>query len=179
MKDDSTAQRASRLGEPMQEVLSQLRSRIGSLRLRETHHAQHAAYHLGEQKKYAEQLAELEAHYEALTHAASAALEIVETNAVPAPLAAVRYSPDKRINIRKLVVSALEWLMPGEPFSATFLARHLNQSLHGTGHPAVTIPQVATVLRRLAGERRVQLARAGKPHHEALYARLDTLEEKG
>jgi hypothetical protein len=95
----------------MQEILSQLRSRIGSLRLREAHHAQHAVYHLGEQKKYAEQLAELEAHYEALTHATSAALEIVESNAVPAPLAAVRYSPHKRINIRKLVVSVLEWMV--------------------------------------------------------------------
>lgn len=162
----------SRLTQPIGDVLADLETRIASLRLREAHHAKNASFHQAEQKRCAEQLAELSAHHEALRTAASAAVRLVQEESVPSPLAAVSLpAPGQRPRVRKLVQKAIELQLPGESFSPSFLTRFLNHSLRGTDHPPVTVSQVSTVLRRLTQEGRLHLARPGRPYREALYAR--------
>lgn len=162
----------SPLTRPIGDVLAKLEAHIASLRQREAHHAENAAFHQAEQKRYAEQLAELETHHEALRTAASAAERLARVEGVPIPLGEVSLpAAGQRPRVRKLVQRAVELQPRGESCSPSFLARFLDQSLHGIGHPALTPSQVSTVLRRLVQVGRLRLARAGRPYREALYAR--------
>jgi hypothetical protein len=165
----------SHLTQPIGEVLAHLEARIASLRLREAHHAEQAAFHQEEQKHCAEQLAELTTHHEALRAAASAAVRLAREETIPVSVPLVKVSlpaAGQRPRIRNLVQQAVEHQPSGESFSPSFLARFLNQSLHGTGHAPVATSQVSTVLRRLVQDGRLRLAQAGRPHREALYARV-------
>jgi hypothetical protein len=142
------------------QVLEALDAQIAHHREREAFHASQEALHRDERALHAAEL-------ERLTKNAGAFRESLE---VVQSLTAA--DPGERLNLTRLVGLAVEALKPDQPFSASDLAREIDRRFGERLKKPTSRKLVGIVLSRMLDRGRLRLVRKGRPHTEALYARV-------
>ena len=158
----------------VEDVLATLEARAVFHRDREAFHAQQEEHHREQRTLHAAELAKVEESLDSFRASAPAALELARhalgaAAAAPDPLEDISASgrtPESR-RIRR-VVKAWD---PQEPFGPTAVAAEVNRRYRGQLKKPVDRRAASNTLRRMHAEGKLQLVRAGRAFHEALYRR--------
>jgi hypothetical protein len=153
------------------EVLANLEKRLAFHRDQETSHRQEEAFHREQAELHAGEAETVARHLEAFRTVALPAAEFAAPPPAPAP---PPEEPD--LGGRKLLISraisrvALSWPV-GEAFTGTQVAAEVNRRFSAKLGRGIDARLAAVTLRRLNLAGKIQLARKGRAHHEALYSR--------
>jgi hypothetical protein len=131
------------------------------------HHREREAFHAGQEALHREERARHAAELERLTKNAEAFRESLD---VVQSLTAA--DPGERLNLTRLVGLAVEALKPDQPFSASELAAEIDRRFGKNLKKPTSRKLVGIVLSRMLDRGRLRLVRKGRPHTEALYARV-------
>ncbi len=154
------------------EVLANLEKRLAFHRDQETLHRQQETFHREQAELHAGESEVIAKHLEAFRTVALPAAEIAAPPSAPAP---PPEEPD--LGGRKLLISraitrvALSWPV-GETFTGTQVAAEVNRRFSAKLGRPIDARLAAANLRRLNLAGKIQLARKGRAHHEALYSRV-------
>ncbi len=153
------------------EVLANLEKRLAFHREQETLHREQETFHREEAESHAHEAETVAKHLEAFKTVALPAAEFAAPPSAPAP---PPEEPD--LGGRKLLISraisrvALSWPV-GETFTGTQVAAEVNRRFSAKLGRLIDARLAAVTLRRLSIIGKIQLARKGRAHHEALYSR--------
>jgi hypothetical protein len=159
----------------MEEVLSNLEQRAVVLRDQEAFHAQQEAHHREQRELHAAELAKVLQCLESFRTIVPAAVDLARPAAArPAPAATPeeeKLPPPGRLMVGRLLRRVIASASLAEPFGATAVAAEANRRF-ADRLPGPVGPRTASdILRRMLADGDIQLARKGKPSHEALYTR--------
>ena len=158
----------------VEDVLANLEQRAVFHREQEALHAKKVAHHQAEQALHAEELAKVLQSLEAFRAAAPAAMDLAKPIPVPADPSAeddANLPPPGRLMVSRLIRRVVQSPSLAEPFGGTAVAAEANRRFASRLSEAVPARTASEVLRRMLDEGRLQVARKGKPLHEALYTR--------
>jgi hypothetical protein len=166
------------------EVLANLEQRAVFHREQAALHAQKMAEHQAEQAFHAAELEKVLRSLEAFRKVAAEAVDLAQ----PVPAAARpaetiedvigedELPPPGRFLVNRLLRLAVERTGLAEPFSATAAAAEVNRRFADRLRAPVQARTASDVLRQMAGEGLLRIARKGKPFQEALYVRRPSTE---
>jgi DNA polymerase II large subunit len=151
------------------EVLADLEAQIAHLEKQEVLHAQQEVFHREQRTVCASDLAKIRERYEGFKAAAAAVGEVVQKK--PASARKTAEDDGEKISVSELVTRAVRSKPEGERFSASSLAKELNQRFPKTLRRRVDSRAVSGTLRRLAAKGRIRVVEEGRAFHEAVYTR--------
>lgn len=153
------------------EVLTNLEKRLVFHREQEALHRQQEAIHREQAESHAQEAETVAKHLEAFRTVALPAAELAAPPPAPAP---PPEEPDlgggKLLISRAISRVALSW-PAGEPFTGRQVAAEVNRRFSAKLGRAIDARLAAVTLRRLSLAGKIQVARQGRAHHEALYSR--------
>jgi hypothetical protein len=151
-------------------VVSRLEAQIAFDREREAFHAGQETFHREQRAVFAAELEKLTGILESFKAAAAAAAEF-HGRAAASP------KPDldigKKPSLTRMIRRILAVRPAGEVFGANFITAEINQHYRDRLRRPVRAKLVSITLRRMATQRELRVVREGRPHHEALYARVE------
>jgi hypothetical protein len=158
-----------------EEVLARLEKRAvfhreqGALHAeQETHHREQRTFHEAELEKV---MASLASFQTAVAEAVDLARPV---EAEAAPVVEEKLPPPGRLMVSRLLRLTVETSNLPEPFSPTAVAAEANRRFAQHLKKPIGSRTTSDVLRRMAGEGELRVAREGKACHEALYVRRRT-----
>jgi hypothetical protein len=152
------------------QVLEALEAQMAHHREREAFHAAQEAAHREKRARHGAELERITRHHENLRES----LEVLEgIAAVRGPQSVERGG---RPSLTRLVARAVEDLEPEHPFTAGELAAEVNRRFGDRLRKPAERKLVAIALRRMHERGLVRLVRQGRPHTEAVYARVIRVE---
>lgn len=160
----------------VEEVLANLELRAIFHREQEALHAQAVALHQAEQALHAGELEKVLQSLESFRAVAAAAVDLAQPLAAPADPVSEGEEVDLpapgRLMVSRLLRIVVESPGLAEPFGATAVAAEANRRFADRLREPIQARTASDVLRRLAGEGRLQVAQKGTAFHEALYVRI-------
>jgi hypothetical protein len=159
----------------VEEVLANLEQRAVFHREQAALHAQKVEEHQTEQAFHTAELDKVLRSLEAFRDVAAAAVNLAQpvptTESPAAKIEEVELPAPGRLMVSRLLRLIVE--RPGleEPFGATALVQEVNRRFADRLRAPVQTRTASDVLRRMADEGLLRIARKGKPLHEALYVR--------
>jgi hypothetical protein len=157
--------------ESVVEILARLDGQIAFHREREAFHAQQEGFHGDQRMAHLQELESLSRHREALGAAVSAAAALVLRPRPMSPGVGEHIGPSGRPKLARMVARVVAERSPTEPFGAAAVTREVQQRYQADLKKPVDSRLVSIELRRLVKRGHLHLARRGRPHAEALYAR--------
>jgi hypothetical protein len=159
----------------LEEITARLEAQIDYHREREAFHARLETEHREQRAQHAAELEALTSNLAAFKAAAATAVELArrEVPLAPPPApSAPSQDIGRRASLTHMVTRVLEIKPSGEAFGAIAVTKEVNLHYGKRLRRPVTTKLVSIVLRRLHHEGQLRQIREGRPHHEALYARL-------
>jgi len=153
-------------------IVARLEAQIVQDREQEALHAQHEAFHRERRTHFAAELEKLTAILEAFRTAADTALDLARREALPPSPP----SPDigrRKPSLTKMVARIVEVKRLGDVFGTAAVTQEINRHYGERLRRPVKPKLVSIVLRRLAAGGRLRTVQPGRPHHEALYGRVE------
>jgi hypothetical protein len=157
-------------------ILSKLEAQIAVCKEREAFHGQQEIHHREQRGAYAAELEKLEASLETLRTAATAALELAggpSASAVLVEAPAPDPDPGRKPRVSRMVELVIASWPAGQPFGTAAITDEVNRRYGPRLRRAVEPKMVSMHLRRLLAAGRLKAVRNGRPHHEALYSRVE------
>ncbi len=157
-------------------VLSKMEAQIAVCQEREAFHGQQEIHHREQRALYAAELEALERSLETLRAAAAAALELTggpSASAVLVEAPAPDPDPGRKPRLSRMVELIIESWPAGKPFGTAAVTDEVNRRYGPRLRRAVEPKMVSMHLRRLLAAGRLNAVRGGRPHHEALYSRVE------
>jgi hypothetical protein len=152
-------------------ILAWLEVQISHDREKETFHAQQEAFHREQRALFAAELERLTTIRDSFKTAAEMAVDIASrAAALPSPTP----SPDigrHKPSLTRMVARIIEIRPAGQPFGAAAITKEINRHYGERLRRPFKVKLVSIVLRRMAADGRIRTMQAGRPHHEAQYAR--------
>jgi hypothetical protein len=159
----------------VEDVLSNLEQRAVFHREQEALHAQKEVHHREQRALHAAELEKVLQSLEAFRALAPSAVELARPLPLKtAPAVAIdeaKLPPSGRLMVSRLIRLAVESPDLPEPFGASAVVAEANRRFADRLREPVGPRTASDVLRRMLAEGEIQLAREGRPSHEALYAR--------
>lgn len=157
----------------LHQMLTQLEARIADHRAKLAFHASQLQFH--EEKKALHE-AELQAaleRYETLrTASASAGQYLGEPGSGAAPLPETEIeASSRRGSLSRMIAYVVESRGPGEVFGTAAITEEIRKRWGARLRRKIDPRSVSATLRRWAAGGRLEVAREGRAHHEALYRR--------
>jgi hypothetical protein len=151
-------------------IVSKLEAQIAFDRERETFHAGQETHHREQRALFAAEIEKLTGILESFKTAAAAAAELPgQVTAAAKPSLDIGRKPSLTGMIRRI----LETRPAGDVFGTNFITAEINRHYRERLRRPVKPKLVSITLRRMATQRELRLVREGRPHHEALYARVE------
>jgi hypothetical protein len=156
----------------VKEVLSHLEQRAAFHREQEAFHGEQEVYHREQRALHAAELEKVLQSLEGFRAASASAVDLaVPPLAKPQPMEEVELPPPGRLRVSRLLRLVVASQDLAEPFGASAVAAEANRRFRDHLSEPVGPRTASDVLRRMLDEGELQLARAGRPSHEALYTR--------
>jgi hypothetical protein len=154
------------------EILTRLEAQIAHHRGRQAYHLEQEAFHREQGAQHAAELETLAQRFEAFKTSAAAVLEF--SDLLPAPPPALEdFEIGRKPKISRLIVKVIAGKAAGETFGASGVTAELNRRLGQKLRRPVDPRMVSLALRRFHERGEIRQVREGRPHHEALYSRLE------
>lgn len=153
-------------------VISQLEAQIAFDREREAFHAAQETHHRERRAVYVAELERLTNTLEAFKSAAATVTELTARAAKhtpPPPSLDIGRKPSLTRMIRHIIAAR----PAGDVFGTNIVTAEINRHYRERLRRPVKAKLVSITLRRLADQGELRAVRPGKPHHEALYARVE------
>ncbi len=154
-------------------IFAWLDAQIAFDREKEAFHAQQEVFHREQRAQFTAELEQLTAIRESFKTAADTAMDLASRASALPPLAP---SPDigrRKPSLTKMVTRVIEIRPAGDAFGPGAITREINRHYGERLRRPVQVKLVSIVLRRMANDGRVRSVRPGRPHQEALYARVE------
>jgi hypothetical protein len=152
-------------------MVSQLEAQIAFEREREAFHAAQEAYHREQRAVYVADLEKLTTTLEALKAAAAVSAELA---------ARARYTPPppsldigRKASLTRMIRHIIAARPAGDVFGTNIITAEVNRHYRERLRRPVKEKLVSITLRRMLNQGELRSVRPGKPHHEALYARVE------
>jgi len=156
----------------LESIVSRLEAQIAFDEEREAFHAGQEAFHREQRSLFAAELEKLKGTLEAFKTAAVTAAELTTRAAAfspPPPSLDIGRKPSLTRMIRRI----LETRPAGDVFGTNFITAEINRHYRERLRRPVKEKIVSITLKRLQRQGELRQVREGRPHHEALYARVD------
>ena len=153
-------------------IVSRLEAQIAYDREREAFHAGQETWHREQRTLFAAELEKLTGILESFKTAAAAAAELAgRAGALPEP------TPNLDIGRKPSLTAMIRRVVEIRPAESVFgpnlitaeIKRHFAERLRRP----VKVKLVSITLKRLARQKELRVVREGRPHHEALFARVE------
>ena len=158
------------MGFTVPELLEALEVQMAHHREREAFHAGQEAVHRDERARHAAELEKITRHYESLRESAGA-IEGIAAAREPRSL-----ERGGRTSLTRLVEQAVADLEPEQHFIASEVAAEVDRRFADRLRKPAERKLVALALRQIHKRGLVRLVRKGRPHKEAVYARVARVE---
>lgn len=158
----------------LEAMVSRLEAQIAFHREREAFHAGQETFHREQRSGHAAELEALTTNLEALKAAAETAVKLV--NRPGAPLSLPEPATDfigRKPSLRLMVLRVVEARPAGEAFGTAAITTEVNRRYQDRLRRPVKEKLVSITLRRMLDTGALRLVREGRPHHEALYAKVE------
>jgi hypothetical protein len=152
-------------------IVSSLEAQIAVHREREAFHAQHEGHHRQQRELHGAELENLERSLEAFRSAANAVMDLASRR--PSDLPAPDPDPGRKPRLSRMVALVIESWPAGKPFGTSTIAAEVSRRYRDRLRKPANPRMVSMHLRRLLAAGRIASVREGRPHHEALYARVE------
>jgi hypothetical protein len=158
------------------QILAHLEAQRALCREKEVFHAEQEAFHREQRALYAAEYESVARSYESFQASAGTAAGIAARAAAaapppPPPPAREEFPRGKTPRPHRLAEKVVADLPAGEPFGCSRLAEAVNRRFGHALRKPLDSRLASTILRRMAAEGRVRVARKGTPHHEAMYTK--------
>jgi hypothetical protein len=153
-------------------IVSQLEAQIAFDREREAFHAAQEAHHRERRSVYVAELEKLTATLESVKAAAVtvAALTARVATSTPQPPS---LDIGRKASLTRMVRHIIAARPAGEIFGTNLITAEVNQHYRERLRRPVKEKLVSITLRRLLKQGELEAVQSGRPHHEALYARVE------
>jgi hypothetical protein len=162
----------------VKELLSHLESRIVRHRERSAFHAQHEALHREQREQHDAELDRLSRLHEAFRSSSSEAAELALQDRVLPQAAEEDLAAGSRPQLTRMVTRIVKDKALHERFGTAAMTREVQERYGKWLRRPVRAHRISIILRRLAAQGSIHLARRGRPHWEALYTRERPEREK-
>jgi len=153
-------------------IISRLEAQIAYDREREAFHAGQEVFHREQRAQFAAELEKLTATLESFKTAAATAAELTVPAAVvpssPPPEADIGRKP----SLTRMIRQVTKVRPAGDVFGTNIITAEVNRHYGERLRRPVKPKLVSITLRRMLQQGELRAVREGKPHHEALYARV-------
>ena len=150
------------------EVMAHLEAQVELFKEREAYHSKQEAFHRDERSRYAAELETVARHLEAFRSAAA----LASRNLGPiAPVDNEDLGSASRPKLSRMVQMVLADVAPDFRFGVTWVSSEVNRRFGSRLRKPADERRISVVLRRFLRNGRLDLARRGRPHWEALYTR--------
>lgn len=152
-------------------IVSRLEAQIAFDREREAFHAGQEAFHREQRGLFAAEMEKLASILEAFKTAASTATELASRAAALAPTAP-NLDIGRKPSLTRMVTRIIETRSSGDAFGTSLVAAEINRHYGQRLRRPVKEKLVSIILRRMFANGKLRSVREGRPHHEALYAKV-------
>jgi hypothetical protein len=154
-------------------IFAWLDAQITYDREQEAFHAQQEVFHREQRALFLAELEKLTAIRDSFKTAADTAMDLASRAKALPP---VKPSPDiggRKPSLTKMVARVIEIRPAGESFGHNAITREINRHYGDRLRRPVQPKLVSIILHRMAADGRIRSVQPGRPHHEALYARVE------
>lgn len=157
----------------LHQMLTQLEARIADHRAQLAFHASQQQFHEEKKALHEAELQSALERYETLrTASVSAGKYLGQARPGAAPPSSPEIEPDsRRGSLSRMIAYVVESRGPGEVFGTATVTEEIRQRWGAKLRRKVDPRSVSATLRRWAAGGRLEVAREGRAHHEALYRR--------
>jgi hypothetical protein len=159
-------------GTSIETVVSRLEAQLAFDREREAFHAQQEVFHREQRAVFAAEIEKLTAVLEAFKAATATAAGLATRAAAFTPP-----KPDfdigRKASLTRMIRRILETRPAGDIFGTNLITAEINRHYQERLRRPVKEKLVSIALRRLERQGELRQVRQGRPHHEALYARVE------
>lgn len=153
-------------------IVSQLEAQIAFDREREAFHAAQEAHHRERRAVYVAELEKLTATLESVKAAVVTVAQLT-ARAVAAPPQPPSLDIGRKASLTRMVRHVIAARPAGEIFGTNLITAEVNQHYRERLRRPVKEKLVSITLRRMLKQGELRAVQPGRPHHEALYARVE------
>jgi hypothetical protein len=156
----------------LESVVSRLEAQIAFDKEREVFHAEQEVFHRDKRAVFAAEIEKLTGVLEAFKTAAATAAEL-ETRAAAVTPPKPSLDIGRKASLTAMIRRVLEIRPAGDVFGTNIITAEVNRHFRERLRRPVKEKLVSITLKRLSRQGELRQVRAGRPHHEALYARVE------
>ena len=158
----------------LETMVSRLEAQIAFHREREAFHGAQETVHREQRAVHAAELEALTTNLETLKTAAATAVKLVSRPgaALPPPESVTDFDVGRKPSLRLMVLRVVESRPAGEVFGTAAITAEVNRRYQNRLRRPMKEKVISITLRRMLDTGALRLVREGRPHHEALYARV-------
>ena len=155
-------------------LVSRLEAQIAFHQEREAFHGAQESFHREQRGAHAAELEALTTNLETLKAATATAVKLVSRPgaALPVPESATDFDVGRKPSPVLMVKRVVEARPAGSTFGPSTITAEVNRRYQDRLRRPVKEKVISITLRRLLDTGALRLVREGRPHHEALYARV-------
>ncbi|HEY7214216.1 MAG TPA: hypothetical protein VIC28_06270 [Thermoanaerobaculia bacterium] len=156
----------------LESVVSKLEAQIAFDQEREAFHAEQETFHREKRAGFAAEIEKLSGVLAAFKTAAVTAAELETRTAAVTP-AKPNLDIGRKASLTAMIRRVIEIRPAGDVFGTNIVTAEINRHYRERLRRPVKEKLVSINLKRLSRQGELRQVRAGKPHHEALYARVE------
>jgi hypothetical protein len=153
-------------------IVSRLEAQVAFDQEREAFHAKQEVFHREQRAVFATEIEKLTAVLGAFKTAASTATEL-ETRAAAFTPPKPNLDIGRKASLTRMIRRVIETRPAGDVFGTNFITAEINRHYRERLRRPVREKLVSITLRRLERQGELRQVREGRPHYEALYARVE------
>lgn len=157
----------------LESIVSRLEAQIAFDQEREAFHAAQETFHREQRAVFAAEIEKLTAVLEAFKTAAATTAELETRAAAFTPPPKPNLDIGRKASLTRMIRRVLETRPAGDVFGTNFITAEINRHYRERLRRPVKAKLVSITLKRLQRQGELRQVRAGRPHHEALYSRVD------
>jgi hypothetical protein len=156
----------------LETIVSRLEAQIAFDQEREAFHAAQETFHREKRSVFAAEIEKLTGVLEAFKTAAATAAEL-ETRAAAVTPPKPNLDIGRKASLTAMIRRVLEIRPAGDVFGTNIITAEINRHYRERLRRPVREKLVSITLKRLSRQGELRQVRAGRPHYEALYARVE------
>ncbi|HEV8581055.1 MAG TPA: hypothetical protein VGX68_18470 [Thermoanaerobaculia bacterium] len=155
---------------PLETIVHRLEAQIAFDREQEAFHAEREAFHREQRAVHAAEMEKLASILEAVKSASAIAVDLGNRAALPHPPPSLEIG--RKPSPAKMVKRIVETRKPGDVVGTSAVLAEINRHYRSRLRRPVKPHLIALTLRRMCDRGELREVRKGRPHHEALYAKV-------